>query len=98
MSNSKYAQGNPGLGCGAGCKCGGTCGGGLGDGGQEATGTNSDMVDQAKRFINNEIPLTYKLGALGLGLGVLWLSTRKGGKKGKSSLDKAFAMSKEAAS
>lgn len=79
MSNSSYIYDN-GLGCGCGCSKPAS---GLGESAIEnkteapVTATKKDLLETAKTYINHEIPLPYKAGAMALGVGYLWWKTRK---------------------
>lgn len=79
MSKSTYTYNN-GLGCGCGCSKSIP---GLGESpvASEAnpgsTQTKKDLVKTARDYINHEIPLKYKAGAMLLGVGFLWIRSRK---------------------
>ena len=92
MSKSSFSHGS-GLGCGQcsgsshsglGCPgCDGKCGcSGLGDSyedtkNQVAENTSTDIVQTAKNYVNDEIPMRYKYGALALGAGLIYWKGRK---------------------
>ena len=78
MSKSTYTYDN-GLGCGCGCSKPTP---GLGESPIEDTpdtakGTQTDLIKTAKDYINDEIPFKYKAGAVAIGLGYIWLRSRR---------------------
>jgi len=78
MSKSTYTYDN-GLGCGCGCSKPTP---GLGEApienkNLEADATKVDLLKTAKDYINEEIPFRYKAGAVAVGLGYLWLRSRR---------------------
>ena len=78
MSKSTYTYDN-GLGCGCGCSKPTP---GLGESpvetkNLEADATRVDLLKTAKDYINDEIPFRYKAGAVAVGLGYLWLRSRR---------------------
>ena len=79
MSKSTYIYDN-GLGCGCGCSKP-TPGLGLSPIEDEtppvATETKKDLIKTAKDYINDEIPFKYKAGAVAIGLGTIWLRSRR---------------------
>ncbi|MAO66074.1 MAG: hypothetical protein CL666_13850 [Balneola sp.] len=76
MSKSRYTS-DTGLGCG--------CNNGAGIGSSpvvdvknaQAEDTKTDLVDTAKKYINGEVPMKYKVAAIALGAGFLWLKFKK---------------------
>lgn len=86
MENSNYT--NPGCGCHNSGLANGTtytlrnCGcGGLGEAtdpaNKTAKETKKDLVETAKKYINGEIPIKYKIGAGITLLAILLLTTRR---------------------
>jgi hypothetical protein len=79
MSKSAYIY-NSGLGCGCGCSKP-TPGLGESPASDSSSTTNQqtskDLIKTAREYINHEIPLRYKAGAILLGTGFLWVRSRK---------------------
>lgn len=78
MSKSKYIYDN-GLGCGCGCSKPTP---GLGESpienkNSDADGTKKDLIKTARDYINDEIPFKYKAGAVAIGVGYIWLRSRR---------------------
>ena len=79
MSKSAYIY-NSGLGCGCGCSKPTP---GLGESpASDSTvaaskETSKDLIKTAREYINHEIPLKYKAGAIFLGAGLVWVRSRK---------------------
>ncbi|WP_409029499.1 hypothetical protein [Gracilimonas sediminicola] len=77
MSKSSYTS-DSGFGCGCGCN-----GAGIGSSpvvdvkNAEAENTKMDLVDEAKKYINGEVPMKYKAAAIALGVGFLWFKFKK---------------------
>ena len=81
MSKSTYIY-DKGLGCGCGCS-GSKPTPGLGESPVADTPaaatqqTSTDLIKTAREYINHEIPLKYKAGAILLGAGLVWVRSRK---------------------
>ncbi len=78
MSKSTYTYDN-GLGCGCGCSKPTP---GLGESPIENTNsttgrTQKDLIKTARDYINDEIPFKYKAGAVAIGIGYIWLRSRR---------------------
>jgi len=76
MSKSKYIYDN-GLGCGCSKPTSGLGESPVENKNSEADGTKKDLIKTARDYINDEIPFKYKAGAVAIGVGYIWLRSRR---------------------